>query len=151
MEKTLIGRGKGEGERLRAGGEGYDRGWDSWMASPTQWTWVWINSGSWWWTGRPGVLQSMGSQRVRQDWVTELKRTELKNKMKRAEVSLVLIFLWVEDCLFGMTILNLTRNPKLLFSAFLYNRNITQGLRRLCTPVSYPRNGRMLRNVVKGH
>ena len=56
-------------ERLKAGGEGDDRGWDSWMASLTQWTWVWVNSGSWWWTGRPGVLQSMGSQRV--DW-TEL-------------------------------------------------------------------------------
>ena len=59
-------------ERLRAGGEGDDRGWDSWMASPIQWTWVWVNSGSWWWTGRPGVLQFMGSQRVGHDWVTEL-------------------------------------------------------------------------------
>ena len=49
-----------------------DRGWDGWMASLTQWTWVWVNSGSWWWTGRPGVLQSMGSQGVRHDWVTEL-------------------------------------------------------------------------------
>ena len=62
-------------ERLKAGGEGDDRGWDGWMASPTQWTWVWVNSGSWWWTGRPGVLQSMGSPRVRQDWATELKVT----------------------------------------------------------------------------
>ena len=52
--------------------EGDDRGWDGWMASPTQQTWVWMNSRSWWWTGRPGMLQSMGSQRVRQDWVTEL-------------------------------------------------------------------------------
>ena len=59
-------------ERLMAGGEGDDRDWDGWMASLTQWTWVWVNSGSWWWTGRPGVLQSMGSQRVGQDWVTEL-------------------------------------------------------------------------------
>ena len=59
-------------ERLKAGGEGDDRGWDSWMASPTQWTWVWVNSGSWWWTGRPDMLHSMGSQRVRHDWVTEL-------------------------------------------------------------------------------
>ena len=63
-------------ERLKAGGEGDDRGWDGWMASPTQWTWVWVNSGSWWWTGRPGVLQSMGSQRVGHDWVTELNWTE---------------------------------------------------------------------------
>ena len=59
-------------ERLKAGGEGDDRGWDGWMASPTQWRWVWINSGNWWWTGRPGVLWSMGLQRIGHDWVTEL-------------------------------------------------------------------------------
>ena len=59
-------------ERLRAGGKGDGRGWDGWMASLTQWTWVWVNSGSWWWTGRSGVLQSMGSQIVRHDWATEL-------------------------------------------------------------------------------
>ena len=59
-------------ERLRAGGEGNDRGWDGWMASLTQWTWVWVDSGSWWWTRRPDILRFMGSQRVRHDWVTEL-------------------------------------------------------------------------------
>ena len=59
-------------ERLRAGGEGDNRGWDGWMASPTQWTWVWMDSGSWWWTGRPGELLSIGLQRVRHDWATEL-------------------------------------------------------------------------------
>ena len=58
-------------ERLKAGGEGDDRGWDGWMASPTQWTWVWVSSRSWWWTGRPGVLRLMGSQRVGHDWATE--------------------------------------------------------------------------------
>ena len=63
-------------ERLKAGGEGDDRGWDSWMASVTQRTWVWVNSGSWWWTGRPGVLWFMGLQRVRHDWVTELNLTD---------------------------------------------------------------------------
>ena len=63
--------------RLKAG-EGDDRGWDGWMASPTRWTWVWVSSGSWWWTGKPGVLQSLGSQRVWPDWVTELNGTELK-------------------------------------------------------------------------
>ena len=57
---------------LRAGGEGDDRGWGGWMASLTQWTWVWVNSGSWWWTGRPGVLQFMGLQRVGNNWATEL-------------------------------------------------------------------------------
>ena len=64
-------------ERLRAEGEGEDRGWDGWTASPTQWTWVWVDSVSWWWTGRPGMLQFMGSQRVGHDWATELNWTEL--------------------------------------------------------------------------
>ena len=59
-------------ERLKAGGEGDDRGWDGWMASPTHWTWVWVNSGSWLWTGRPGMLQSMGLQRVGHNWAIEL-------------------------------------------------------------------------------
>ena len=64
--KSLM-LGKIEGRRTRG-----DRGWDGWMASPTQWRWVWINSGIWWWTGRPGVLWFMGSQRVRHNWETEL-------------------------------------------------------------------------------
>ena len=59
-------------EGLGAGEEGDDREWDCWIASLSQWTWVWVNSGSWWWTGRPGVLRCMGSQRVRHDWATEL-------------------------------------------------------------------------------
>ena len=58
-------------ERLRAGREGDDRRWDGWMASPTQWIWVWVSSRSWWWTGRPGVLQVMGTQRVGYDWTTK--------------------------------------------------------------------------------
>ena len=63
-------------ERLKAGGEGDDRGWDGWMTSLTQWTWVWVNSGGWWWTGRPGMLQSMGSPRVRHSWVTEQQQQQ---------------------------------------------------------------------------
>ena len=60
-------------ERLKAGGEGDDREWDGWMASPTRWTWVWVDSGSWWWTGRPGVPpMSMGSHGAGHNWVTEL-------------------------------------------------------------------------------
>ena len=59
-------------EWLKAGGKGDDRGWDGWRASPNQWKWVWVNSGSWWWIGRSGMLQSMGLQTVRHDWVTEL-------------------------------------------------------------------------------
>ena len=59
-------------ERLRAAGEGDDRGWDGWMASPTWWAWVWVDSWSWWWTGRPGMLRFLGSRKVAHDWVTEL-------------------------------------------------------------------------------
>ena len=58
--------------RLKVGGEGDDRGWDGWIASLTRWTWVWVSSGSWWWTGRPGVLPFMGLQRVGHYWVTDL-------------------------------------------------------------------------------
>ena len=59
-------------EGLGAGREVDNRGWDGWMASPTRWMWVWVNSESWWWTGRPGVLRFMGSQRVEHGWATEL-------------------------------------------------------------------------------
>ena len=62
-------------ERLKVEGEGDDRGWDGSMVSLTQWTWVWASSGRWWKTGEPGVLQSMGSQKFRHDWVTELNWT----------------------------------------------------------------------------
>ena len=62
---------------LKTGGDGDDRGWDGWMASWTQWTWVWVNLGSWWWTGRPGVLQSMRLQRVWHNWMTEQNWTEI--------------------------------------------------------------------------
>ena len=71
LQKTLCWEGLG------AGGEGNDRGWDGWIASLTRWTWVSVNSGSWWWTGRPSVLRFMGSQRVGHDWATELNWTEL--------------------------------------------------------------------------
>ena len=66
LENTLMLEGLG------AGGEGDDRGWDGWMASLTRWMWVWVNPGSWWRTGRPGVLRFMGLQRVGYDWATEL-------------------------------------------------------------------------------
>ena len=71
LEKTVM-LGGIEGRRRR----GWQR-WDGWMASPTQWTWVWVDSWNWWLTGRPGVLWFMGSQRVGHDWATELKWTEL--------------------------------------------------------------------------
>ena len=75
LEKTLT-LGKIEG-----GGKGDSRGWDGWMASSTQWTWVWASSGSWWPTGKPGMLQSMGLQKIGYGWVTELNwgsHTQLK-------------------------------------------------------------------------
>ena len=78
-------------ERLRAGGEGDDRGWDGWMASSTQWTWVWVDSGNWWWTGRPGTLWFMGSQRVRNNWAAELNwnnKRSLEGKLGINEVSM---------------------------------------------------------------
>ena len=74
LGKTLSWEGIG------AGVEVDNREWDGWMASLSQWTWVWVNSRSWWRTGRPGVLQFMGSQRVGHDWVTELNWTEGMNK-----------------------------------------------------------------------
>ena len=72
FEKTLMLR-KIAGRRRRGWGwQEEDRGWDGWMASPTQWTWIWVDSRSWWWTGRPSILRFMGSQRVGYDWATEL-------------------------------------------------------------------------------
>ena len=86
LEKTLMLGGVGD--RRRRG----DRGWYGWMTSPTQWTWVWVNSGSWWWTERPGMLQSMGSQRARQDWVTELTHWLSKSHLTLQKFS------WKESC-----------------------------------------------------
>ena len=85
-------------EGLGTGGEGDNRGWDGWMASPTQWTRVWVNSRSWWWTGRPGMLQFMGSQRIGHDWASELNCEEkvmfwVLNKISVIEKSFNLIFL----------------------------------------------------------
>ena len=80
FEKTLL-LGKIEGRRRRGRQRMRwldGRGWDGWMASPTQWAWIWVDSGSWWWTGRPCVLQFMGSQRVGHDWATELNLGKVK-------------------------------------------------------------------------
>ena len=83
LEKTLMLGGTG-GRR-----EGDDRGWDGWMASPTRWTWVWVNTRSWWWTGRPGMLRFMGLQRVGHDWETELSLAMELKKNFPASVSTV--------------------------------------------------------------
>ena len=75
LEKTLMLGGIGEGD---------DRGWDGWMASPTRWTWVCVNSRSWWWTGVPGMLWLMESQRVKHDWATELNWAELNTLLYKS-------------------------------------------------------------------
>ena len=75
-------------EGLGAGGEGDDRGWDGWIASPTRCTWVWVNSGSWWWTGRPGVLRFMWLQRVGHDWGTELNWKKLSEIQETTDIQL---------------------------------------------------------------
>ena len=96
-------------ERLKAGREGDDRGWNGLMTSPTsptQWTWVWVNCGGWWWTGRPGVLQSMGSQKVGHDWVTELNWT---------------VILSLEDLIYLYASNNLLILPKSMSSASLFS------------------------------
>ena len=82
LEKALM-LGK-----IEAGGEGDDREWDGWMALPTRRTWAWASSGSWWWTRKPGVLHSMGSQRLEHDWVTELTELNLS-------IFLSLLVFWV--------------------------------------------------------
>ena len=78
-------------ERLRGGGEEGDRGWDSWMASLTQWTWFWANSGRKWRRGKPGMLQSMWSQRIGQDLVAE---TTARNIVKFSDTDSSLLFSW---------------------------------------------------------
>ena len=75
-----AGRGWGQEEKGATG-------WDGWMASLTRWTWVWVNSRSWWWTGRPGVLRFMGLQRVGHDWATELNWREVRKLQKKFEAS----------------------------------------------------------------
>ena len=80
-------------EGLGAGGEGDNRGWDGWMASPTQRAWVWVKSGSLWWTGRPGVLRFMGLQRVGHDWATELNWTELNRDEMIIQFTVLLTYI----------------------------------------------------------
>ena len=75
-QNWLIGKKKKPDDRKYWRQEENNRGWEGWMASLTWWTWVWVSSGSWWWTGKPGVLQCMESQRIWHEWVTELSLTE---------------------------------------------------------------------------
>ena len=83
-------------EGLGAGGEGDDRGWDGWMASLTQWTWAWVNSGSWWWIGRPGIRRFVGSQRVGHDWATELNWISRRCVSIRQQNGAFLVVQWLK-------------------------------------------------------
>ena len=83
---------------LKAGREGDDRGWDGWIASPTWRTWIWVSSRSWWWTGKPGVLQSMGSQRVGHNWATELNISTWASLMAQIIKTLTIIWeTWIQS------------------------------------------------------
>ena len=90
-------------EGLKAGGEGDDGGWDGWIASPTQWAWVWVNSRSYWWTGRPGMRQSMGSQRVRHNWLNWTELMHIYNNHLKSLNFLYVVFcnIYVIFLLFG--------------------------------------------------
>ena len=89
-------------ERLKAGGEGDNRGWDGWMASLTQGTCVWVNSRCWWWIGRPGVLRSIGSQRVRHDWETELHWIHyiIYTYKKCVYIAYIYVYIYIHTCIF---------------------------------------------------
>ena len=80
--------------KIEGRGKGDDRGWDGWMESPTQWTWVWLDSRSWWWTGRPGVLWLMGWQRVRHNWVPELNWTNHKQQKPKVLSKIRIAEIW---------------------------------------------------------
>ena len=93
-------------ERLKAGGEGDDRGWDGWMAPPIQWTWVWASSRNWWGTGRPGVLQSIGSQRIGHDWATELNWTALGGGFFTTSTTWEAQNLWLSSVQFSHSVMS---------------------------------------------
>ena len=98
-------------ERLKAGGEGDDRGRDGWMASPTQWTWVWVSSGRWWRTGKPGVLQSLGSQWVWHDWATE-QQQQMHLYLSLLSICFICLSIWTHDFFYQwITIIYLPLHP----------------------------------------
>ena len=119
-------------EELGAGGEGGDRGWDGWMASLTWWTWFWVNSGSWWWAGKPDVLLFMGSQTVRHDWVTELNwriKFQLKKDFLLLQDSSYFLFSFLLSVL---SFFSLSSLPSLFFYLFIYFFKLTTESVTLC-------------------
>ena len=127
-------------ERLRAGGEGDNRRWDGWMASPIQWTWVWVNSRSWWWTGRPGMLWFMGSQRVRHDWAIELNwRTICVFCLEMTHVQIILNYrlTHITPVLFSSSAL-VTEKKKLNLLDWLFRRKPLPALQTPQLPECLP-------------
>ena len=102
-------------ERLKAGGKGDSRGWDGWMTSPTQWPWVWTCSGSYCWTGKPGVLQSMGSQRVGRDWMRLIWTVSFWSIISRCNVELYTKFATAIQNKSSSTVLSMMRERELLY------------------------------------
>ena len=129
-------------ERLGAGGEGDDRGRDGWMASPTRCTWIWVNSRSWWWTGRPGVLWLMGLQRVRHNWATELDWTDAKKKKQNLNLYLKLYLKMNSKCILDICvrcenrILQVSVLPCFLAGEMIWNSGVclllTEAIRQFC-------------------
>ena len=115
VKNWLTGKDPDARKRLKAGGKHDGREWDGWMASPTGRTWVWAISGSWWWTGKPGVLQSMGSQSIGHDWVTELNLTGCNTRPS-------------QEMGWGLTLLRNsareTVSPERILCLFSYKNNI---------------------------
>ena len=127
-------------EGLGAGGEGDDRGWDGWMASLTQWTWVWVKSGSWWWTRRPGVLQFMGLQRIWHDWATELNwmsSTVLIIKLKVAIYSLITFSAYGESVAHWFYLEGLGENDNTFLTILSASINFHTNMNFSCDNVSY--------------
>ena len=128
-------------ERLNAGEKGDDRGWNSWMASLTRWTWVWESSRSWWWIGKPGVLRSLGSQRVRHDWANELNWTELNNprisdsgityltlRICYDSEALIASKKWKDFKLPDFSMVNFTSQSIYIFFLLCHSRQLTGGI-----------------------
>ena len=124
VKSWLMGKDPGFWERLKAGGERDDRGWDGWMASPTQWTWVCTISGRWWRTGKPGMLQPMGLQRVGHHWQTEQQHNQSLKELSNRSLMFFcwkLILIWtvsfgtflVQTFKFSVLHITLSRSSKL--------------------------------------
>ena len=135
----LIRKDPYAGKRLKAWGKGDNRGWDGWMASPTQWTWVWARYRSWWRTGKPGMLQSKGSQSVGHDWATEqqckLFRVEEKNTFQNLFCSQInLIFKLKELIKEIKSVVNIHTKVlnKILANSMQYFKRIEKPQKILC-------------------